>query len=146
VTIHDAAAGVRRIAELPDPTSRDVFHELLPVSGAPRYARDVVTEACLRWDLPELVGSAALIISELVSNAVDHAHTTMTVEVSHRGSDLYLAVHDGSGAPPVPRASDGKDLASRGRGLMLVAATATAWGYRTEDGGKTVWATLALRP
>jgi hypothetical protein len=136
---------VRRIAETPDPTPRAVVEQLLPVSGAPRHARTVVTDACLRWDLPDLVGPAALIISELVSNVVDHAHTMMTIEVAHRDSHLYLAVHDGAGAPAVLRELAG-DLALRGRGLMLVAAAATTWGYDHREDGKTVWATVALLP
>jgi anti-sigma regulatory factor (Ser/Thr protein kinase) len=119
-----------------------VFEELLPVSGAAWHARNVVTDACLRWDLPDLVGSAALIISELVSNVVDHARTVMTIEVAHRDSHLYLAVHDGASAPPVVRELAGDAL--HGRGLMLVAATATTWGYDYREHGKTVWATVAF--
>lgn len=118
--------------------------ELLPVSGAPRRARNEVTDACVRWDVPELVAPATLIISELVSNVVDHARTLMTIEVMRRDSDLYLAVHDGVSAPPVPRDRDGRDVTMRGRGLILVAAAATTWGYEDRDDGKTVWATLAI--
>jgi hypothetical protein len=80
--------GVEGIAETPDPTPRAVLEELLPVPGASRRARNVVTDACLRWDLPNVVGAAAIIISELVSNVVDHAHTVMTIEVAHRDSHL----------------------------------------------------------
>ena len=142
--IATTVAGVRRIAETPDPTPRAVFEELLPVSHAARHARNLVTDACLRWDLPDLVGPAALIISELVTNVVDHAHTLMTIEVAHRDSHLYLAVHDGASAPPVPRKLAGNAQALRGRGLMLVAAAATTWGYDQNEDGKTVWATVAL--
>lgn len=137
---------MRRIVEIPDPTSRDVCEELLPVTGAARHAHDVVTDACLRWDLPELVGRASLIISELVSNVVDHAHTLMTIEVCHRGSYLYLAVHDGGDAPPVPRDLAGDVTVLRGRGLSIVAAAASTWGYEHRRTGNTVWATVALSP
>ena len=121
-----------------------IFEELLPVSQAPRHARNIVTEACLRWGLPHLLGPAALVISELVSNVVDHAHTLMTVEVVRRESDLYLAVHDGASAPPIVSEVADRTLPLRGRGLMLVAATATTWGCDHRNGGKTVWATIAL--
>jgi anti-sigma regulatory factor (Ser/Thr protein kinase) len=144
ITLQTPWRGVRRIAETPDPTPRTVFEELLPVSGAAWRARNVVTDACLRWHLPDLVGSAALIISELVSNVVDHAQTVMTIEVAHRDSHLYLAVHDGASAPPVLRELDGDAPALRGRGLMLIAAAATTWGYDDRDDGKTVWATVAF--
>jgi anti-sigma regulatory factor (Ser/Thr protein kinase) len=132
------------IAESPDSLSRSVCAELLPVSGAARHARNVVTDACLRWGLPSLIAPATLIISELVSNVVDHAQTLMTVRVAHRQPDLYLAVDDGASAPPVLREWDGDGLPLRGRGLMLVAAAATTWGYERRVAGKTVWATVAL--
>jgi two-component sensor histidine kinase len=134
------------IAETPDLTPRAVSEELPPASGAPRHARNVVTDACLRWDLPDAVGTAALIITELVSNVVDHAHTVMTIEVAHRDSHLYLAVHDGASTPPVPNDLAGDAGALRGRGLMVVAAVATTWGYHQNNDGKTVWATVTLPP
>jgi anti-sigma regulatory factor (Ser/Thr protein kinase) len=137
---------VEGIAETPDPTPRAVLEELLPVPGASRRARTVVTDACLRWDLPHVVGAAALIISELVSNVVDHAHTAMTIEVTRRDSHLYLAVHDGASTPPVLNDLAGDARVLRGRGLMVVAAVATTWGYEQNDEGKTVWATVALPP
>ena len=129
-----------------EPAPSPLFEDLLPVSQAPRHARNIVTEACLRWGLAHLLGPAALVISELVSNAVDHAHTLMTVEVARRGSDLYLAVHDGASAPPVVREVADRMLPLRGRGLMLVAAAATTWGCDHREGGKTVWATIAFDP
>jgi anti-sigma regulatory factor (Ser/Thr protein kinase) len=127
-----------------EPTSSTVREDLLPVAQAPRRARDIVTDACLRWGLPHLIGPAALIISELVSNAVDHAETMMTVEVARGEKDLRLAVHDGSSAPPIVRVVTDRTVPMRGRGLMLVAAAATTWGYSYEDGGKSVWATIAF--
>jgi hypothetical protein len=68
----------------------------------------------------------------------------MTVEISYRQSELYLAVHDGADAAPELRPPDDNTIPSRGRGLMVVAATATTWGYVHQDGGKAVWATIAL--
>jgi hypothetical protein len=122
-----------------------VDEDLLPIAHAPRHARNIVTEACARWDLVHLLGPATLIISELVSNVIDHAHTFMTVHVAVHGSCLYLSVLDGSGTPPVLRRGNSPSTLG-GRGLHLVAAVSSAWGYIAEDSGKTVWATLALDP
>ena len=131
------------MAETAEPVSPLVVEALLPVAGAPRRARDLVTEACVRSNLARLIPAATVIISELVSNVIDHAHTMMTVEVALRPSQLYLAVHDGSSAPPVLRRAD--DVQSHdGRGLHLVAAFSTAWGHTAEGSGKTVWATVAV--
>jgi anti-sigma regulatory factor (Ser/Thr protein kinase) len=131
-----------RVCE-PAPGVRQVTEDLLPVVHAARHARNVVTDACLRWHLDHLVGPAALIVSELVSNVVEHAHTIMTLRVSVCGSCLRLAVHDGNTLPPVLRLGDA--ARSGGLGLRLVASTGTQWGYTRQDDGKEVWATLATR-
>jgi hypothetical protein len=53
----------------------DVVHELiLPVPGAARRARDIVTEACARWDFPRLTAHAALIVTELVTSGGPRGH------------------------------------------------------------------------
>ncbi|SNY41673.1 ATP-binding protein [Paractinoplanes atraurantiacus] len=116
--------------------------ELLPVTGAPRHARDVATDACLRWDLPGLIAPASLIANELVSNVVDHAHTMMTLRLSLRPRYLNIAVRDGSPAEPIRPGPAGADL-KRGRGLLLVDASAHAWGWMPSADGKVVWASLA---
>ncbi len=118
-----------------------ISDELLPVSGAARQARNVATGACLRWDLPDLLAPASLVASELVSNVVDHAHTMMTLRLTLRPRYLQIAVRDGSDAEPVPQASEGRTT-MRGRGLLLVEATAHAWGWLPTDNGKVVWASL----
>ena len=123
-------------------TPLSVVEDLLPVREAARSARNIITDACVRWDLPHLVGPASLIVSELASNVVDHAHTIMTLRASVRRSSLYLAMYDGSDAVPILRTVTGP--MERGRGLHLVDALSTAWGYRLEHGGKTVWATVAM--
>jgi hypothetical protein len=117
--------------------------ELLPISGAARQARNVATDACVRWDLPELVAPASLVASELVSNVVDHAHTMMTMRVTLRPRFLHIAVRDGDSGEPVLRATEGS-ATMRGRGLLLVEATAHSWGWLPTDNGKVVWASLQV--
>jgi anti-anti-sigma regulatory factor len=119
-----------------------ISDDLLPVSGAARQARNVATDACLRWDLPHLVAPASLIVSELVSNVVDHAHTMMTLRLSLRRRYLNMAVRDGSSAEPAVPADVPADVPG-GRGLFLVNATAHTWGWLPADDGKVVWAALA---
>jgi anti-anti-sigma regulatory factor len=131
-----AHAGTGR---LPLPSLAD---DLLPICGAARQARNVATDACLRWDLPHLVAPASLIVSELVSNVVDHAHTMATLRLSLLRRYLTIAVRDGSPAEPVKAAGVSPD-ARTGRGLILVAASAHSWGWLPTEGGKVVWASLA---
>lgn len=122
-----------------------VVQELLPVVGASRFARDVVTEACVTWDLPHLIPPATLIVSELVGNVVDHAGTMMTLHVVRQPDFLYIGVRDGSSVPPVLRNGSGVPT-GRGRGLLLIEAVSASWGYRSDEDGKTVWATMDLTP
>ncbi|WP_305784427.1 ATPase [Symbioplanes lichenis] len=122
-------------------TGRDALpmlaDQLLPVSGASRHARDMVTEACARWSLPHLAGPASLVVSELVANVIDHAGTIMTLRISHRGRYLHLAVRDGSPVAPEKTSRPGPS------GLGMVEALATHWGWLPTRDGKVVWATLA---
>jgi anti-anti-sigma regulatory factor len=123
-------------------TLPSVAEDLLPTVGAARQSRNVATEACLMWDLPHLVGPACLIASELVSNAVDHAGTMMTLRVSLGRRFFFIALRDGATAEPV---AGSPDVASeRGRGLRIVDATAHSWGFLPARDGKVVWASLAL--
>jgi hypothetical protein len=121
------------------PASPAVAEDLLPVSGAARRAREVVTEACVRWDQPQLIGPACIVVSELVNNAVEHAGTMMTVRLTLRTRYVHVVVQDGSTAPPV---LDGPGPRAAARGLRLVAAEATSWGHLATTDGKAVWATL----
>jgi anti-anti-sigma regulatory factor len=114
---------------------------LLPEPSAPRHARQLATEACTRWGLPELAGPASLIASELVTNAVEHAGTAMTLRLSRRDRYVHVAVRDGSPEQPAPRRPQLTETG--GRGLLLVASVATHWGSLPCRDGKVVWATLA---
>jgi anti-sigma regulatory factor (Ser/Thr protein kinase) len=85
------------------------------------------------------------VASELVTNAIEHANTAMTLEVRLRPRYLYLAVHDGAYTEPVPR--HGQDVeASGGRNLRLVERASTRWGYLRRTDGKVVWASFATTP
>lgn len=104
-------------------------------------ARRFVTERLLADDLGHLTDAACLIVSELATNAVRHAHTPFRVTMVRNDSELLLEVHDGSSAPPVPREGAAFDVA--GRGLHLVGALSEDWGVTPHAlGGKSVWATL----
>lgn len=115
---------------------------LRPAAGAARQARELVTEACARWDLPQLVGPACTVVTELVNNAVVHARTPMEVMLRLRERRLDISVRDGSTVAPTSR-GPASPTAPGGRGLMMVEAVAQRWGYTPLDGGKVVWAVLA---
>ncbi|MET3428663.1 hypothetical protein BJ973_007875 [Actinoplanes tereljensis] len=119
---------------------------LEPEPESPSLARNLIGEACLAWELPELLHPARLVISELVTNAVEHARTAITVSVSRRAAGIHLTVSDGAATLPrmrkPVRPRPGRPLDERGRGLRLVTASADAWGALPTSTGKVVWATL----
>lgn len=115
---------------------------LAPAPGSVSAARELVAQACHAWQLPELCGDdAALIISELADNAVEHARTDFVTTVSLDGAALHLAVRDGAAA--YPRLGDAVRMSERGRGLRVIHAVAVAWGAMPARRGKVVWATVA---
>jgi anti-anti-sigma regulatory factor len=112
-----------------------------PVVGAARRARQLVTEACGVWDLPDLAGPACIVVTEMVNNVVAHARTPMTVRLALRDDTLTVAVHDQS--PVVPRFTGPVPATSYGgRGLLLIDSVARRWGSLQLAGGKVVWAIL----
>ena len=145
---HDAGLPVWPVPEeafaaLGDPEPRHFLRTALdPVAGAARRSRELATEACGRWDLPELVGAACIVVTEMVNNVVAHARTPMTVLFALRGEGVAVAVRDRSSyvprfaGSPVPVTSYG------GRGLLLIDSVAQRWGSLVLGDGKVVWAVL----
>lgn len=125
--------------------------ELPPELASAGRARRLVDAAVREWGLPHLADDVALGVSELVANAVLHAHTALELVVERVGSGVRAGVRDGSAhavslawhpAAGEREEWDGDPLdteAMTGRGLMVVASVADAWGVEVDDHGKTVW-------
>jgi anti-sigma regulatory factor (Ser/Thr protein kinase) len=126
------------------PSPADPMRTLvLPADAtAPGRARALLRAAADDWGVDgELYHDAAMVVTELVANAVDHARTPSTLTVCREGPDLRLSVRDSRPcSPPRPRPIDPR--AARGRGLQMVDALAAAWGVTPHADGKTVWARL----
>ncbi|MEU7189430.1 ATP-binding protein [Streptomyces sp. NPDC045369] len=98
-----------------------------------------------RWNLPARNADITTVVGELAANACLHAlpyHRSdawlgLTATTTH----VICAVNDPSPQPPQPAPDD--PLAERGRGLHIVHALSTRWGYCLDaDRGKIVWAHL----
>ena len=107
---------------------------------APRAARGFVADMLHCWNLDHLRDEAAIVVTELATNAVRHARTAFVVAIAARANGVEIAVRDGSRTPPVAREPDLWPMT--GRGLLLVGALAHAWGSQELEGGKVVWAEL----
>jgi anti-sigma regulatory factor (Ser/Thr protein kinase) len=110
--------------------------------SSPGRARRFVTDTL--DDVATDVERAALLVSELVTNAVLHAGTELEVAVDVRPLLVQVSVRDGSCAPPAVRRYD--RYAPTGRGLHLLETLADRWGVDVEDAQKRVWFELAREP
>ncbi len=125
-------------------SSHNAAIDLPPTSTSVPAARHLVLELLRAWDVPHDREDAALLVTELVSNVVDHVggEANLTLELQLADQWLRIAVVDGSSIRPVVQ-----ELATdrpRGRGLRMVQAVADRWGTDDHLGGKRVW--FELRP
>ncbi|HET6809661.1 MAG TPA: ATP-binding protein [Acidimicrobiales bacterium] len=124
------------------------MEECLDLESRPdlvRAARRFVRQVLANWELPEFVDDAELVASELVSNAVLHARTALRLTVSSEGlGAVRIEVYDEN--PRMPTTTATPLHATSGRGLLSVAALASAWGTEDRGDGKVVWARLGRPP
>lgn len=113
-----------------------------PVAESVRRARRFVTDALEEWG-SDAVDDAALLVSELATNAVIHAGTAYTVTVAMIIDVIRVGVADES--PAKARRSHYGEMAATGRGLGMVADVSSRWGIDISDSGKIVWFELAAR-
>lgn len=124
------------------------FLELGALPGAVPCARLHACNVLAEWGLTVFSESTGLLVSELVTNAIQISHVAEQDApvrlwlVSDR-AQLVIFVWDVSPLPPVPGAV-GEDAES-GRGLLIVQAVSARWGWDFPPGmsGKVVWAVLA---
>ena len=120
--------------------SREQTWPPAPVSVS--HTRRFLRETLDLWGLQTLGDPAAVVLSELATNAVIHAGTDFTVRLSTSGKQkLRLSVTDGS--THMPRRAKNRH-ATTGRGLQLIDGLSTEWGAMLHGvEGKTVWALLS---
>ncbi|MEU1045373.1 ATP-binding protein [Streptomyces sp. NPDC005897] len=113
---------------------------------AVRTARSLVRRTLGDWRLDSVGDIAALLVSELVTNALRHATGPIGVRVVRdpAGAAGILRVEVSDPLPDPPRERAARPDDEDGRGLQLVATAARRWGTRPGEAGKTVWFELAL--
>ncbi|MEV6021553.1 SpoIIE family protein phosphatase [Streptomyces sp. NPDC052036] len=105
-------------------------------------ARTVVREQLHEWGLGSLAYNAELMVSELVTNAVRHAHGRRVELRLVRGDTLLCEVDDDDhNLPTLLHAGPGDEF---GRGLRVVSTLAREWGTSRTSAGKTTWFELTL--
>ena len=102
-------------------------------------ARRWTTERATELGFSDLAETAALLVSEIVTNAVLHAQTECELTLRTCRGGIRVEAIDGSDQFPVG-AIDPDPLAVSGRGMLLVDALSSAHGSEAvPGGGKLVW-------
>lgn len=113
---------------------------------APHDARELVRALALEWGLTNpTLDDAVSVASELVTNAVVHAHSRLQLSVTMGSEHLTIRVANAflrtdNASTETPRA----DSTDHGVGLWIVDHLAESWGTLNTRQGKAVWASLAL--
>ena len=85
-----------------------------------------------------------LATSELVTNALVHAGTSVLLRVTAGPRGVRVEVQDGSAHSPVPRAHS--VTSATGRGLRMVDSVVDRWDVWRQPDGKTVWFQIGVPP
>lgn len=105
-------------------------------------ARRFVGQTLAAWRLAD-ADTAQLLVSELVTNAVQHAAGPIVLTVTIAASTLRFAVSDAD--PTTPRRREADMDEESGRGMILLQELSCRWGVRPTGTGKTVWFDLSAR-
>lgn len=118
-------------------------HDVPPDPATVAEARRFLRSTLHGWGIDEqTTDTAVLCLSELVTNAVIHAHAGCVVRVLLEQDTLTTTVRD-SGTQDAASVEPLADpLRVHGRGLQLVDTLATRWGSELDTLGTTVWFVL----
>jgi anti-sigma regulatory factor (Ser/Thr protein kinase) len=117
---------------------------LLPLAQAVAVARDWSRETLSTWKLGELADEVAQIVSELVTNSIEHADTARIRALLMRtpGTIFVNVADDDTLNLPACKQAGPDDIC--GRGLAIVEALSDRWGVTVAEEGKSVWCEVTL--
>jgi anti-sigma regulatory factor (Ser/Thr protein kinase) len=127
--------------------SSGVYAELTGTPDAARQARALIGD--LLGDDHPTVDDAALIVSEMVSNAIAHSQSgqpggtlSIAVEMAPQPGDVRIQVRD-FGDLEAPVLTTASPDSEHGRGLAIITALAAEWGSETSHAGHATWCRLS---
>ena len=149
---HTRHNGGTQASPIPTSGRHTRYVRLAALPSAVPWARRVLRHMLREWQLECMADPTALLVSELVTNAVeatadcsgpDHGKLPMIgLSIRLTSDSILLEVWDGS--PHRPALQQAGIACNHGRGLLLVEAMADSWGHRAADGGKVVWCEMAI--
>ncbi|MGW6284338.1 ATP-binding SpoIIE family protein phosphatase [Streptomyces sp. NPDC055107] len=103
--------------------------------------RQLVRELLHDWSDPDQVDSAVLMVSEMATNVLVHTDgdALMVAEISGERGERRLRVEVADASDELPHKRRPGEMASSGRGLVLMEMLADAWGVDPRGEGKSIW-------
>ena len=117
-------------------------HPLVSASSSPREAREILRDWLTAKELAALSDDAAVLVSELVTNAVLHGGEEIIVYASVTDEKVRVEVFDSDPRSELVGVSHSSEATS-GRGLSMVDSMADDWGCVPAVGGTRTWFELA---
>ncbi|XIE79199.1 SpoIIE family protein phosphatase [Streptomyces sp. SBR177] len=104
-------------------------------------AREQVRQLLHDWNDPDQVDSAVLMVSEMVTNVLVHTDgdALLLAEVVCREDSRRLRVEVADASDELPHKRHPGEMASSGRGLILMELLARSWGVDPRGEGKAIW-------
>jgi anti-sigma regulatory factor (Ser/Thr protein kinase) len=115
---------------------------LPPEPSSATRARALTRERLEASCSTDTLETVALLVTELVTNAILHARTPLLLTLESRPGHVRICVEDRSSDEPALQRYDTD--AVTGRGLALVDQLASSWGVDTTGSGKVVWCEVAI--
>ena len=112
----------------------------LPVAESVPAARHFVVDVLRAWGLAALDADAAIVVSELTTNALRHAGSPFRAIIDRQHDGVRIGVEDTARDTLTRRSTDSDDPS--GRGVDIIEALSRRWGSTELAAGKLVWAEL----
>jgi DNA-binding NarL/FixJ family response regulator len=119
-----------------------VAAQLAPAVTSPGDARRLASRTIERWGRDDLQETVRLLVSEVVTNAIQHGEGDIEMAIRLTDAGVRVEVHDTSAV--LPAVAHRGIEAPTGRGLAIVETLASRWGARTCEVGKSVWFEVGL--
>ncbi|MEW1922836.1 SpoIIE family protein phosphatase [Streptomyces sp. NPDC088360] len=107
------------------------------IAGARRHVRELLHD----WAVADQVDSAVLMVSEMITNVLVHTDgdALLVAEVIGEPGSRRLRAEVSDGSDDLPHKRHPGELASSGRGLVLMELLADEWGVDPRGEGKSIW-------
>lgn len=139
--LHRPGEGSGETLFLPPPARRTMLSVAQAEPERVAAARQQLRELLHDWPSPDQVDSAVLLVSEMLTNVLVHTDADALLLAEVRGEPgsrrMRVQVTDTSDALPHKRRPG--ELASSGRGLVLMELLADTWGVDPRGEGKSIW-------